>query len=487
MQCVRRLSTTFGGVLLVFSLTACGGNKTPETAKPSAPSESPECTENCAKPVVSEKARDDFQDALDAFVHEDKDGSWTLDSCTKVAGLFAAALEQQKRDKGAPIPEAHYNAGLAYQRCTMDEQAKQSFSAAVKLDGKFHKAQAQLALYEFKEHGNVDEAIAKLDQIIRDAQFQNVGGLVALASLQMMRNSGATGTNCNDDLSCAHLNLQRALAIDDAFMPAFNQLALYYLQQARGDGPTRQTGLVVASAKKSNLNKQRLDLASLVASQALQKNPKYAPIHNTIGLIQVELHNYNSAVKSFGQARSINPKLFEAQMNYAAVNLSFRGFGEAEAAYRTALQLRPDTYEAHLGLALALRGQINDRNYDKKVAESQKHLEEAKKLEPKRPEAYYNEAILTEEYRAKRAGVGKEQLEMWKDQIRVFQQAASQYQAFIERAGDASHFRDAVEVSKGRIQDIQDTLNFIEESVELAKNPPASAPLDTASEDAEGS
>lgn len=50
---------------------------------------------------------------------------------------------------------------------------------------------------------------------------------------QMQRDSQAGGDGCKDDMERAVLNLQRALAIDDAYMPAFNQLALYYFNQAK--------------------------------------------------------------------------------------------------------------------------------------------------------------------------------------------------------------------------------------------------------------
>lgn len=472
MQFVRWRFTLFGGALLCAALPACSKNsEVAATPVAAAQASAPECTRDCAPPVVSEEAKINFQTALDAFVKQDSTGSWTPDSCTTVAAGFSEALSQQAKDKGDPIPEAHYNAGLAFQRCSLAAQAKLSFEAAYQLDKNFHRARAQLVLYQFKETGDLDQAIVQLDQIIRDAQFQNAGGLVALASLQMMRSAPHAGTNCENDLDCAQLNLQRALALDDSFMPAFNQLALYYLEQARGDTAKQRDNLVVASSVTTRLNKQRLDLASLVASQALQKNPNYAPIHNTIGLIQVELGNYNGAVKAFSKARSLNPNLFESQMNYAAVNLSFRGFGEAESAYNAALSLRPQTYEAHLGLALALRGLITDANREKNLAEAQIHLDEAKRLHPNRAEAYYNEAILTEEFRAKQAGAGKEQVAMWKEQIAVFRQAAAQYQAFVDRAEGEVRFQDAVRVAKSRIDDIGSTLSFMEESIEMTKQP----------------
>src|SRR5262249_34878653 len=144
-----------------------------------------------------------------------------------------------------------------------------------------------------------------------------------------------------------------------------------------------------AMAKRADV--QQLELASLVCSQAIHKNPGYPPIHNTAGLIQNELGQVNGAVSEFATAAKLDPRFFEAQMNYAAVNLSFRGFEQAQGAYQKALAMRPNDYDAHLGLALALRGQITDVNYDKQVAAVQAELDTCKKIDPNRPDAYYNE------------------------------------------------------------------------------------------------
>jgi tetratricopeptide (TPR) repeat protein len=276
------------------------------------------------------------------------------------------------------------------------------------------------------------------------------------------------------------------LAIDDGYMPAFNQLAVYYLTQAKAkagqlDKSKRgRRGMEVSGASKSNVDSQQLDLAALVAAQAQKKNPNYAPISNTTGLIQVQLKNFNGAVKSFGKARQLDPTFFEAQMNYAAVNLSFRGFEEAEKAYRDALKLHPKDYEAQLGLALAIRGEINDTNFDTAVAEAQQHLDEAKKIAPDRPETYYNEAILTQEFRAKRGSP-----------VPTLKKAADQYKTFIDKAGSDPAFAAAVKRSKDRSQDIADTVKFIEEGDQAAKDaannpPPPPPPADGAAAPADG-
>lgn len=414
---------------------------------------------------VSKEAAASFDQALETFLDHDKKGDWAEASCKAVAEQFVKAADKQMSATNRPFPEAYYNAGLADQRCGKDADARKQFEAAAHADASFHRAKAQLVLYDYQKTGDIDTTISKLEQIIRDAKFQNVEALVSVAALQMERANDQPDADGKNDLERAQRNLQRALAIDDSYMPAFNQLANYYLELAKSAvGTNKQRsrrgkrGMEVSGASRAEANGQQLDLAALVASQAQRKNPNYAPIHNTTGLIQVELKNFNAAVKSFGRARQLDPKFFEAHMNYAAVNLSFRGFEEAEKAYRAALKLRPNEYEAHLGLALALRGQINDSNFDKNIKEAQEHLDAAKKIDPSRPETYYNEAILTQEFRAKRG-----------DPVPVLEKAAAQYKAFIEKAGDDPVFAQAVKRSKDRTQDIEDTIKFIREGEEAKK------------------
>jgi len=438
--------------------------------------------------AVSKEAAANFDSALEQFAAHDKKQDWDDAGCSAIAKAFTAAADSQKSDTGRPFPEAQYNAGLAYQRCGKDAEARAEFESVVKSDPSFHRARAQIALYDYAKSNDLDGTISKLDQIIHDAKFQNVEALVSLAALQMERGNDQSDSDGKNDLERAQRNLQRALAIDDGYMPAFNQLSVYYLTQAKAKagqlektGKRGRRGMEVSGASKASVDSQQLDLAALVAGQAQKKNPNYAPISNTTGLIQVQLKNFNGAVKSFGKARQLDPTFFEAQMNYAAVNLSFRGYEEAEKAYRDALKLKPKDYEAQLGLALAIRGQINDSNFDKYVAEAQSHLDEAKKIAPDRAETYYNEAILTQEFRAKRG-----------NPVPTLQKAAEQYRQFIDKAGSDPSFAAAVKRSKDRSTDISDTVKFIQEGEQAAKDaanqppPPPPPPADGAAPPAGG-
>lgn len=458
------------GLLGVLAgVSACGGAAGgAASGKSTLPAEQRSGKKGTGGAEVSKQAAQGYKQALDEFLKHDQAYDWAPATCKASAERFVTVSKQQEDDAGKPLPEALYNAGLAYMRCGMEEDAVAQFQAATKASQGFHRARSQMALFEYKKNGNLNSAITKLEAVIRDAKFQNVEALVSVAALQMERGNEQEDSDGANDLERAKKNIQRALAIDDSFMPAMNQLAIYYMEQAKrkaggGEGQTgsrRRGGLVVAGATHAQANRQQLELAALVASQGLQKDAKYAALYNTLGLIQVELRDYNGAVKNFGRARQLDPNFFEAHMNYAAVSLSFRGFAEADKAYRDALRLQPRDYEAHLGLALALRGQIkNDDNYDKVLAESQKHLAECKQIDGDRVEAYYNEAILTQEYEAKGGDSTKT--------VPALKQAVVKYREFIGKAKGKTGYSEAVKRSGDRAKDIEDTIKFIEEGEKI--------------------
>jgi tetratricopeptide (TPR) repeat protein len=161
-------------------------------------------------------------------------------------------------------------------------------------------------------------------------------------------------------------------------------------------------------------------------------------------------------VSEFNNARSIDPAFYEAQMNYAAVNLQFRGFDEATKAYRKAVELRPNDYDAHLGLALAIRGGITDSNFDASVAEASAELAKAKTIAPDRPETYYNEAILTQEFKAKSGKGASNEPELLN--------AKKLFGDFIAKAGSAPEFADAVKRSRDRMSEIDQVIEFAKQS-----------------------
>lgn len=444
--------TSLAAVAVLLAAVGCGGGSAGGAAKAAKDPTTGKALTDSRGNTVSVAAANKFKTALDSMVRHDKAGDWTEATCKSTAQMFMDAAEEQG-DKA--FAEAIYNAGLAYQRCKNHAEAKKYFQQALQTNPKFHPARVQVALYNFAESGekNIDAAIAEMRQAaVVDAQYKNVEALVHLALLYMKRGNNVPDSDGPNDFQRAKRYIQSALAVDDSYMPAFNQLAIYYLETAKQKAGRRSGKAVTASSsKQKKLDTQALELAALVCSQAIRKNPNYAPIHNTAGMIQVELSNLNGAVQEFNIARQLDPTFYEAQMNYAAVNLQFRGFKQAEEAYRAALKMRPNDYDAHLGLALALRGQIDDSNFDRMVAAASAELEAAKRVAPDRPETYYNEAILTQEYKAKSGGQAAES---------ALLAAKGLFGQFIQKAGSNPEFADAVKRSKERMEEIDQIIAF---------------------------
>ncbi len=442
---------------LGLALFACAPPR-PSTAPSIAPSSAGVITRPMSTSGSAEDTRRAFDAAIDAFVAHDKANDWNEATCNAVAKQF----DSTATEKETGLPEATFNAGLALQRCSKHGEAKERFEKALRQNPQFHHARAQLALYEYKATGNEDAAITALQQAVIDAKFQNVPALVDLAMMQMQRDSAQGGAGCKDDMECAKKNLHRALAIDDAFLPAYDQLARLYLAEARASGAT-------VTRRAGTTDVQRLELAALVCSQAIRKDARYAPIHNTAGLVQHAFGRENDAVASFRVAAALDPRLFEAHMNYAAANLSFRGFEEAQKGYQKALAIRPGDYDAHLGLALALRGRIDDRNYDAQVAAVRAELEAAKRIDAGRPEAFFNEAILVEEYESK----GRDKAQS----LAELSRAQGLLTLFIEKATGKPAYDGAVQRAKERIEDMETMKAFIRGAGTFRRAPRPPRPL----------
>jgi tetratricopeptide (TPR) repeat protein len=406
-----------------------------------------------ARPVAPEgpagqltpAAKSELDEALRAMAAHDRARDWTAATCGEIAGRFLGVDA-----KGTPVPS--YDAGLARARCGDEGASRALFEAALARDPSFFPARSALASLDAASGAaGLDRAIVDVEAQVVASRFTDVNALVLLGTLQMKRGRAASGPGDEDDLSRARRSLQRALAVDDGSVAALNQLALTHLASAR------------SAAKKGDV--QALELARLVCSQAARKDPRYAPIHNTAGLIEVALGNLPRAVTELGEARRLDPASFEAQMNFAALNLGFRGYAPAEEAYRAALALRPDDYDARLGLSLSLRAQIDEARGAALVPEAERELVKAKSLAPERPEAYYNEGILVQEYGAR-----------WGDEANrgnSLARARDLFTTFLAKAGSGSAFADARKRASEHLVEIDVLSRFGGEGQAVPRDAPA--------------
>lgn len=360
---VRKLMT---GIVLLASivlLTACGAAKVAV--------EGPEEVVGGRKRTadgrmeVTKEAREDFQKALDALAEAEQAGL-TKEKCEKVADMF----EEVADDHGNMV-EALYNIGAIYRKCGMKKEAIDAFEETLDVDPKHQLSLTHLAVYKL-EDGDVKGAEKQLTEAINVGK-NRLDAVPAYANLaHILREKGNKGRK--KAYEEALLNLRRALAIEAKYMPALYELAMLYFDMA-------------IHQKKSSL----LTLSKLVCDQAIKLDPEYGLIFHVVGQLNMVEGNLVDALKNFEAAFSKDPSLFESFMNFAAINLNFRGYEQAKAAFEKAIALQPDSYDAHMGLGVALRG-LGD------YAGAKAEYNRAKEIDPKRTDYIFNLGLLAMDY-----------------------------------------------------------------------------------------
>ncbi|HJK96392.1 MAG TPA: tetratricopeptide repeat protein [Polyangiaceae bacterium LLY-WYZ-14_1] len=440
---------TFGGaglalglaVVAAGALAGCGGGS---DAAPARDAEGNVVTSG-GDEEVTERANELWTEARAAFDAAQKEG-WNDERCSSVRDGFEEAIEAQ----GGGFAEAQYMAGLTALRCGKPDKAEEYYARAVELWPEFCKARVALGVLQ-QESGRAQEARRNFETAREKSPRTCNEAYVSLAHLQRVE-----GGEENEREALA--NLRRALAIDANYLPAFNEMALLYLERAKDMG--RQ-------------GEQMLDLAGLVCRQAQLIDREYAAIYNTWGLIYIQKENVIEALRMFERARSLDDDFFEANMNFGQITLSFRGYEDAKTAFTRAVELRPDSYDAYIGLGAALRG-LNQ------FAEAEAAYEKAKELNAERPESYFNLAVLHQDY------LISQQTEL-PGQIAVLREAVDLYDQFVAKAGSDDDYESSVEdvthtcrersnrrrrrrgntCNPGRKQRAQQTIEALEETVRI--------------------
>jgi len=393
---MRHHHLAFVAVALSVGCGAGGGSQPSIPAADVARTAGGEAITTADGSAVSKRAHGKWEDALAEFKANEK-GGWTAAECSSSEKSFERAAEAQ----GGAFAEAHYMAGLALSRCG-DDGAFAHFGKALDVDDKFCKARVALGLRDLSQ-GRVRDAKNAFEQSIKDDP-QCTSGYTNLAIVQRAEGN-------NDE---ALKNLRRALAIESDYLAAFNQMALLHYDRGRQGKPAE------------------LDLAEVVCRQAQMLDADYAPIYNTWGLVKVYKGDVIMALRYFEKAITLDPDLFEAQMNFGQVTISFRGYEDASKAFARAVELQPESYDAIIGLGTALRGLGQ-------LPEAQKQYERAKEIDGRRPEAYFNLGVLYQDYMS--------------GSVDDLRQAKSYFSEFLKRAGNEPEFRASVQDVNNRCAD----------------------------------
>lgn len=393
------VSARIFAVLLGVTFAACGGGSASSKGNNTL---APGQIRRPQKPTVNRRAQAFWLRAMTSFEDNEK-AKWTGSACAKTSEAFERAIEAQK-DK---FPQALYMLGLVKDRCGDESGAQSLFKKALDQDPSLCGARSALGTRAL-ERGRTKEARQLFEQAIA-ADAQCVEAYVNLATIQ--RGNGSR------EARAALQNIRRAMAVDARFLPAFNQLALLYLDQAVGD-------------KKQ----QFLDLANVVCRQAQLIDDRFAPIYNTWGLIQLAKDDLIEAVRMFEQATKLDDSMFEAFMNFGLIALSFRGYDDAKKAIERALALRPKSYEARVAHGAVLRAL-------RKTDAAEKEYLAAKDLNGNRPEAYFDLGLLFQDYKS--------------GSVNDLKVARDYYNEFLRRARGKKEYKNAVEAVSRRCKNKQ--------------------------------
>ena len=378
------------GITLIALLVACGGGGAEEGEVATTAGGTPLVT--AGGEAVNVEAHNRWTAALEAFNGVAERG-WNSETCGRISGMFEAANDAQ----GGNFTEAIYMRGLIAHKCGNTQEAQSFYERALETNQQFCKARTGIGVLTL-DAGNQGEALAIFQRALRD-DSRCTEAYVNLAAIQRARGGGDVRESLN--------NLRRALAIESDYLPAFNQMALLYLEQAQ-----------------QNDNPQMLDLAGVVCRQAQLIDRDYAPIYNTWGLINVEKNNIIEATQLFQRAISLDPNMFAAYMNFGTITQSFRGYEDAKNAFSRAVELQPNHYEAHIGLGAALRGLGQ-------IPQAQAEYERAVEIDANRPEAYFNLGLIFQDYMS--------------GSIEDLRRAKNYYQQFLSKAGGNERYAEAVE------------------------------------------
>ena len=130
------------------------------------------------------------------------------------------------------------------------------------------------------------------------------------------------------------------------------------LEQAR-ELFKRQPGDAAALAELSltHLAQKQVDVAELLIEEALKAEPHSAVVERAAGLIALEARGRRDRVQPFRQGIRPRSQRHRRRAQHGNSPVAGRRIHRAEKHFRAVLAVQPESTEAKLGLAAALRGQ----------------------------------------------------------------------------------------------------------------------------------
>lgn len=376
-----------------------------------------------------------WDDAVELFAGHEGARDWDGEACRETLGAFEQVSERRQGQNARAV----YMMGLVAERCGSPDRAHDLYTRALELEDTLCEARVALAL-EHQRAGRTEQARAGYELAIGDDNLC-APAYVNLAALQAEQPA---------QREAAIANLRRALAAHSDYLPAFDQLAQIYL---------------AASEEQPAL----LDLAEVVCRQAQMIDPEYAPIHNTWALIDIARGDLTAAAAKLARATELDPRLFEAWMNFGQLTLSQRAYEDAARAFAAARELRPNSYDAAIGAGVSLRGLSHPED-------AERMYRAALEIDEDRPEAWFDLAVLYQEHR----GGTVEDLDQAHTYLREFVSRAQRTDRFAEQVEEVLRWcapargrraRRAARCQMGRVQNVLQSLVLLRNETDQPQMP----------------
>ncbi|GAB4335493.1 MAG: hypothetical protein Kow0037_15440 [Calditrichia bacterium] len=240
---------------------------------------------------------------------------------------YSAAVSRWKKAvKLIPNDAEVYNfIGLAYHKNSQLDSAIAAFKKAVELQPDYHQAWSNLGYMHFLK-GEYNRALEFYNEALKvkpdytQAMLNKrevekiLSGKVHLQAYTLVSNAEKV-----DSLELQIKNYRKALALDSAYVEAWNNLGVAYYFYGKTDS------------------------AVYCIKKALDLNPNYETAHNNAGYLLLGMGNPEKAVPHFQKAILIRPHYLEAELNLLDAYVQLKDYNNANII----LQLLKAEYAYH--------------------------------------------------------------------------------------------------------------------------------------------
>ena len=287
------------------------------------------------------------------------------------------------------FPGAHHFLGVAYLQKRQPVQARASFTEAIKYNPgliESRMALAQLYLAEGSADLALEQAQAAIQVNPRNVQAALMAGTAYLKKGDLAKSrkvfEAVAQALPKESIGPYHLGLVSRAEKNDAKALAYFEEALKR-KPAAIEPVTQIVMIKTAQGKQEEARKRVL--------QQVEQVPQSPFLHNLLGQLWGHDKNYAQAEQEYRRAIELDPSLFPAYLNLAAIYLHLGKQDQAVKEYETVLAKNPNAIQAHMML-----GMIHESRQE--IDKAQSRYETILKINPKFVPAANNLAwILTQQ------------------------------------------------------------------------------------------